>query len=306
MSDLDLRRLRYFVTLADELNYGRAAAVLHIAQPALSRAITTLERELGVTLFERSRSGTRLAAAGARLRDDARELLQAAETMRRRARVADREGRGVAIGFMPGLIMTPLVRRLEARFPVLRVDVVRTSWTEQIQFLREGRIDASFAHRPFDEVGLVVVDLFTEDRVAVLPPDHPRAGATELRLGDISGDVLLQPAAAVPEWRGAVAPPTSPDDAPPDRYSPTVEEKLELVAAGRGIVILPASTTRYYHRPDVTFAKVVDLPGTEVCLAIESGRRSEVLRGLAEIARTTAPASLSGLPDAVSASGGNR
>jgi DNA-binding transcriptional LysR family regulator len=109
MGDLDLRRLRYFLKLADELNYGQAAEMLHIAQPALSRSITALERELGVTLFERSRSGTRLAAAGESLRVEARELLRAAETLQRRVRVADREGRSVTVGFMPGLIVTPVV-----------------------------------------------------------------------------------------------------------------------------------------------------------------------------------------------------
>ena len=83
MSDLDLRRLRYFLTLADELNYGRAARQLHIAQPALSRSIKALERELGVSLFERSKSGTRLAAAGEMLHAEARALLRQAEPPRR-------------------------------------------------------------------------------------------------------------------------------------------------------------------------------------------------------------------------------
>lgn len=102
MGDLDLRRLRYFLTLAEELNYGRAAEVLHLAQPALSRAITSLERELGVTLFVRSKSGTRLAPAGELLRDEARELLRAAETLQRRVQLADREGQSLRLGFMPG------------------------------------------------------------------------------------------------------------------------------------------------------------------------------------------------------------
>ena len=306
MNDLDLRRLRYFLAVADELNYGRAAELLHIAQPALSRAIATLERELGVTLFERSRSGTRLTAAGESLRSDAQELLRAAETAQRRARVAHREGRGLALGFMPGLIMTPLVRRLETCFPALRVDVVRTSWTEQITFLREGRVDASFAHRPFDTTGLVVVDLFTEPRVAVLPSGHVMAGATEVGLRDLAADVLLQPAASVPGWTGAVR---IPRPAAADRtagYSPTVEEKLELVAARRGIVILPASTTRYYRRPDVSFAPVLDLPDTEVCLAVEARRRSEVLSRLIEMARTIPPAALRGQPDTDPASVGTK
>jgi DNA-binding transcriptional LysR family regulator len=308
MSDLDLRRLRYFLTLADELNYGRAAEALHIAQPALSRSIAALERELGVTLFERSRSGTRLAAAGELLRDDARELLHKAETLQRRVRLADREGRSVTIGFMPGLIVTPMVRRLEERCPGLRVDVVRTSWTEQIDALRDGRFDASFARRPFNDDGLTIVDLFAEPRVAALPIDHPRAGSNEILLADLAGDLLLQPATVVPEWRGEAAPPVPPGDDRDARTasSPTVEEKLELVAAGRGIVILPASTTRYYNRPDVTYARVVDLPDTGVCLVVESRRRSDVLRELVEIARTMSVVDHSGPTDAVPASVGTR
>jgi DNA-binding transcriptional LysR family regulator len=308
MGDLDLRRLRYFLKLADELNYGRAAEMLHIAQPALSRSITALERELGVTLFERSRSGTRLAAAGESLRAEAGELLRAAETLQRRVRVADREGRSVTIGFMPGLIVTPAVRHLEERFPGLRVNVVRTSWTEQIDALRDGRFDASFAHRPFDDDGMTVTGLFTETRVAALPAGHPSAGLRELSLADLAGDVLLQPAGYVPGWRGVTAPPVphGHDEDGAAVTSPTVEEKLELVAAGRGIVILPASATRYYSRPDVTYARVADLPDTEVCLVVESRRRSAVLRELVRIAQAIPPAGFAGLADAGPASVGAR
>ncbi|MET0424449.1 MAG: LysR substrate-binding domain-containing protein [Actinoplanes sp.] len=271
MADLDLRRLRYFLVLAEELNYGRAAAMLHIAQPALSRSIVALERDLGVRLFERSRGGTRLAAAGELLRDEARELLRAAEVLQRRVRVTEREGRSVTIGFMPGLILTPVVRHLEERFPGLRVDVVRTSWSEQITAVRDGRFDACFAHRPFDDEGLTVVDLHAEGRAVVLPADDPRAARSGLRLADLTGDVLLQPAAAVPGW---------PFGGPEITHAPTVEEKFELVAAGRGIVVVPESATRYYHRPDLAFVPVTDLPETMLCLVVESRRRSAVLSEL--------------------------
>jgi DNA-binding transcriptional LysR family regulator len=277
--DLDLRRLRYFLALAETLNYGKAAEALHLAQPALSRSIATLEGELGVTLFDRSRAGTRLTPTGELLREEARELLRAAEGLQRRIRVPE----SVTIGFPPGAILTPVVRHLEAAFPGLRVEVVRTSMAGQIAGLRDGRLDASLAHRPFDDTGLTVADLYTEPRAVVLPVGHPCAGKTELALADLAGDRLLQPAATVPGWPGPAA------DFDP-AAAPTVEEKFENVAAGRGVVVIPESATQYYRRPDLTFARVTDLPELQACMVIEaSRRRSAVLRELLAAAASCRP-----------------
>ena len=286
--------------MADELNFGRAADLLHIAQPALSRSIAALERELGVRLFERSRAGTRMTPAGELLHDEARSLLHAAEVLQRRVRRVNREGQCVTVGFMPGLILTPLVRHLEETFPGLRVDVVRTSWTEQIAGVRDGRFDACIAHRPFTGAGLRVVGLFAEPRLAAMSVDHRHAGVDEILLADLAGDVLLQPADAVPEWRGKVSFPGQRDGGVPS-VSPTVEEKFELVAAGRGIVVIPESATRYYRRPDLHFARVVDLPRTEVCIVTESDRRSPVLQELVTSALALGDAGRA-VPDADAAS----
>jgi DNA-binding transcriptional LysR family regulator len=264
--------------LADTLNYGRAADTLHIAQPALSRSIVALERELGVRLFDRSRAGTSLTKTGELLREQARELLDAAVTVQRRIRVADREGSSVTIGFLPGSILTPVVRHLEGHFPGLRVDMVRTSWTEQIAGLRDGRFDASLTQRPFDDDGLTVVDLYAEPRAVALPIDHPYAGKSEVTLADLASEVLVQPAEAVPGWLGVVDLPKIDGDAPV--VSPTIEEKFEHVAAGRGVVVLAESATRYYRRPDLVFPRVADVPDARICLVVESRRRSAVLREL--------------------------
>ncbi|GLY16298.1 hypothetical protein Kisp01_33130 [Kineosporia sp. NBRC 101677] len=187
MSDLDLRRLRYFLILAEELNYGRAAEVLHMAQPALSRAITALERDLGVTLFNRSKSGTRLTPAGELLRGEARQLLLAAEVvLQRRMRRAAREGQELTIAFMPGLIVTPVARQLEEKWPGLRVQLTRTSWTGQTAGVRDGRFDACFARRPIDdERGLNIVPLYGETFVAAISGDHLLAGRDQVLLSDL-------------------------------------------------------------------------------------------------------------------------
>jgi DNA-binding transcriptional LysR family regulator len=287
MSDLDLRKLRYFLAVADELNYGRAAERLHIAQPVLSRQITALERELGVALFARSKRGTELTEAGLLLREDARALMQTAVALQRRARVAGREGQHFTVGFMPGIIVTPAVRLLGEQFPGLKVDVVRTSWDDQVQMVHDGRVDASFVRLPVPRRGLTVIPLFCEPRVVALPASHYLADRKVVMVADLVPLDLMQDPDAVPEWRDLVAE-SRPSALTLDRVGlptpHTVEEKLEHVAAERGIVVLPESTAMFYTRPDVVYRYVADLPHGEVALAFEARRSSRQLEVLAETA----------------------
>jgi DNA-binding transcriptional LysR family regulator len=283
MSDLDLRKLRYFLAVADELNYGRAAERLHIAQPVLSRQITALERELGVALFARSKRGTQLTEAGLLLREDARALMRTAEALQRRARVAGREGQHFTVGFMPGVIVTPAVRLLEEQFPGLRVDVVRTSWDDQVEMVHDGRVDVSFVRLPVPRRGLTVIPLFCEPRVVALPRSHFLADRKVVMVADLAPLDLLQDPDAVPEWRDLVAG-SRPTGLSLDRAGlptpHTVEEKLEHVAAERGVVVLPESTAMFYTRPDVVYRYVADLPPGEVALAFEARRSSPQLEAL--------------------------
>jgi DNA-binding transcriptional LysR family regulator len=287
MTDLDLRKLRYFVAVANELNYARAARSLHIAQPVLSRQISSLENELGVVLLERSKRGTQLTEAGSVVREEATALLRSAAALQRRARVAGREGSHFTIGFMPGLIVTPVVRLIEERYPGLRVDVVRTSWDDQVEMIHDGRVDASFVRLPVPRRGLTIVPLFTEPRMVVLPVGHPLSEQPDVTIFDLARFDLIQDPDAVPEWRDAV------EKIPPNALSPrgvrlpparTVEEKLEQVAVGRGIVVLPESTALFYTRPDVVHRTVVDLADGEVALAFDARRTSPEMDALVEIA----------------------
>ncbi|MFB2599517.1 LysR family transcriptional regulator [Herbiconiux sp. P17] len=287
MADLDLRKLRYFAVVAEELNFGRAAERLRIAQPVLSRQIAALEKELGVVLFERSQRGTRLTVAGSALRDDARDILTEAAALQRRVRRGSRAGRSLGLGFMPGLIVTPVVRALTERFPALAVEVVRTSWDDQVEMVHDGRIDASFVRLPIPRDGLRVTLLFGEPRVVALPASHELASSTGgVRLADLLPLRLLQAPDAVPEWRDALrAAGVDPQKAARGRpVVHTVEEKLEQVAALRGVVVLPESTARFYTRPDVVYRVVDDLPPNEVAVVSEARNDVAEVEALHELA----------------------
>ena len=283
--DLDLRKVRYFVAVAEYLNFGRAAESLHIAQPVLSRQIRSLEHELKVALFERDKRATRLTPAGEAFLDDARALLSAADGARRRVHDVAAGQRTFTVGFMPGLIVTSAVRELSRRHPGLAVEVLRTDWTNQTDVIRDGTVDVSYLRLPADERGLEVEPLFTEPRVVVVPADHRLAGKDAVAVADLAAEHLLQDPDAVPEWRDIALELRGGQrrgQAPPFR---SVEEKLEHVAAGRGIVVLPLSTAMFYTRPGVSYVSLGDVAANQVCLAWDSLRPSRLVPEYVAIAR---------------------
>ncbi|WP_405057892.1 LysR substrate-binding domain-containing protein [Kribbella sp. NBC_01505] len=283
MTDVDLRKLRYFVAVAEELHFGRAAERLHIAQPVLSRQIRALEHELGVQVFARTKRSTELTPAGRQLLDDARPLLSSAEALRRRAVQAARGPKTFTIGFMPGITVTQAVRAFEALRPDIDVEVLRVTTLDQVQVLYDGRADVSVVRLPIDQRGLSIRPLFEEPRLAMLPADHRLADKPALDLADLADEHLLQHADQVPEWRDIAIELRSGRPRPlPDLNS--VEEKLEHVASGRGISILPLSVAAYYQRPDVNAVPVNDLSPNKVCLAWLASRRSRTIQDFATVA----------------------
>jgi len=285
MTDVDLRKLRYFVAVAEELHFGRAAERLHIAQPVLSRQIRALEHELGAQLFARTKRATELTAAGRQLLDDARPLLDSAEGLRRRVAQAARGPKTFTIGFMPGITPTAAVRAFEALRPDLDVEVFRTTWVDQVQVLSDGRADVSVVRLPIEQRGLRIRPLFEEPRIAWLAADHRLAGKPSLDISDLADEHLLQHADQVPEWRDIALELRSGRRRPvPDLTS--VEEKLEHVAAGRGVSILPVSVAAFYQRADVRAVPVTGIAPNKVCLAWLASRRSRAIQEFAALAET--------------------
>jgi len=144
--------------------------------------------------------------------------------------------------------------------------------------LHDGRADVSYLRLPADQRGLTVRALTTEPRVVVLPAGHRLAGKDSVAITDLAAERLLQNPDAVPEWRDVATVAAEPVPAL------AVEEKLENVAAGRGIVVLPLSTATYYTRPDVTFSRIDGIPDNQICLAWVAERRDPLLADFAALA----------------------
>jgi len=269
--DLDLRKVRYFVAVAELLHFGRAAEQLHIAQPVLSRQIRSLEKDLDATLFERDSHGVTLTAAGRQLFDDGRTLLASANAARRRVQRAAHGPHRLVVGFRAGVVVTPALRAFGAARPEAEAKARRVEWDDQEQLILDGTVDLAYLRRPIREQGLTLLPLFTEPRVAMLPAGHRLAGKPDLVLADLDGEA----------WLRYLNPNPDPDDVP----IRSIEEKFESVASGAGITLVPVSVAEQYSRPDITYVPVTDAEPDEVILAWETARRSPLVTAFVRAAQ---------------------
>jgi DNA-binding transcriptional LysR family regulator len=288
--DLDLRKLRYFVAVAERGNFGRAAEALHITQPVLSRQIRALEHELKASLFVRDSRGARLTAAGETLLAEARAVLPAAEAAQRRVRDAAAGVRRFTVGFTPGVPVAPAIREFARRHADVPVEVLRMDWSDRADIIRDGRADVGYLRLPADTTGLAVEPLLSEPRVVMVPVGHRLAGKDAVRIADTGEDIIRTPNDA-PEWHDVAAVARNkPHDGHelPDPVARSIEELLEQVAAGRGVVVLPLSAALYFSRPDMTHVPVSDVAPAQVCLAWGRSRRSALIWEYLDIARVMA------------------
>ncbi|MEU9511378.1 LysR family transcriptional regulator [Micromonospora sp. NPDC048169] len=278
---METRELRYFVAVAEELHFGRAARRIGIAQPPLSRAIRQLERRLGVTLLERDSRRVALTAAGSVLLREGRAALDAVDAADRRTRRAGEAahgGAGLVLVTKAGAsseLLPKLLDAYAAEPDSVRVEVLLSGIGEQERLLRDGRADVALLHLPFDSItGLDTEELVTEQQVMVLPATHPLAGRAQLRMADVEA----LPDLPLPRW-------PLHDGTYPDGPGPEVRDHsqlLQLVALGRTAVVLPESC-RSLLWPDMVAVPVPDAPTVTTVIAWPPHSRS---RALAALVRT--------------------
>ncbi|SER18563.1 LysR substrate binding domain-containing protein [Lentzea xinjiangensis] len=170
---MELRTLRYFVAVAEELHFGRAAQRLHMSQPPLSRAIKHLENDLGAALLQRSSAGVRLTEAGETLLVEARALLEQADRIRGKLRRTT-----LTVGMLGDNGGARLAAAFRRRHPDVEVRVRETDLTDPTCGLRTGQVDVALTRGPFDKTGLRTRVLRRDPVGAVLRADDPRPGAT--------------------------------------------------------------------------------------------------------------------------------
>jgi len=275
---METRELRYFVAVAEELHFGRAAQRLGIAQPPLSRAIGQLERRLGVALLERTSRAVALTEAGSVLLREGRAALDAVAAADRRTRRAATGHGGLVLVTKAGASTELLAKLLDAYAAepgAAPVDVVLCGVAEQERLLRDGRADVALLHRPFDSTaGFDVEELVSEGQVVVLPAGHLLAGRAHLRMAE----VVALSGLPLPRWPGRDG--TYPEGPGPEVHDHT--QLLQLIALGRAVAVLPESCRGQLGEGHAV-VPVLDAPEVTTVIAWPPHSRS---RALADLIRT--------------------
>jgi DNA-binding transcriptional LysR family regulator len=288
---VELRHLRYFVAVAEELNFSRAAERLHIAQPALSAQIRSLEAQLGTPLFVRTTRKVELTATGTMLLEDAREVLALADAAVAKLRAASRGERGeLRIGFAAhgaGEVGMEILRRFAEKHPAIESELISAPSLEELQRqVRDRETDVAFVWLPllYDELEAEVV--LAEQTLAVLHPEHRLAAEAEVRQVQLADHPIVAPWDDLPEpfvraWFGAARPDGRADG---DPSAVSVDESLAFVSRGMAIYCVPESASRFYGRPEVVFRPIVDAPPVESAVAWRRDSRSPVIGAFVETA----------------------
>lgn len=284
---MELRQLRYFVTVAEHLHYGNAAKALHMAQPPLSQQIRRLEADLGVELFVRTSRRVALTEHGEQLLQPARRVLAEADEMRELAGdLRSGSGGRLRIGFVGSVLNWGLAPRLKAfreRNPRVEVTATQMPVIDQVEALTDNRIDVGFTLAQVTYEHLAVQVVSVEPLMVVLPADHPRAMEESVRLADLSNETFVT-------WRAPFGPHlddfitracTEAGFSPTMAYQgPQIHAVIHMVAAGFGVSLV-ARCDRAVEAPGVVFRNLMEPAPTTVLSAVSHRyRKSPIVRRL--------------------------
>ena len=286
---MDLRLLRYFVAVAEEGNFNRAAERLHIAQPPLSRAVQLLEARIGAALLERAARPLRLTAIGTLVYNQALQILARIEDMDAMVKAAaGSERRRLVIGFVASTIyarLPELIREFRKAEENVDLLLVESTTLDQISALKEGRIDVGFGRIRFDDPAVRRIVLRDERLIAALPLSHPLAvGEAPISIKDLAGEPqIVYPRATRPSYADQVIS-LFRDHAIEPRVVHEARElqiAIGLVAAEEGLALVPESVRRARSH-DVAYRDLLENATSPIIMSHRAGDQSPELRMVAK------------------------
>lgn len=294
--NIELRQLRYFMTVADEMHFGRAAARLHMTQPPLSQTIQALESALGVHLFHRSKRSISLTAAGEALLPEAKRLLSQAQMLPDLARrAAAGEAGRLSLAFVSTAdysILPPLLREFREQFPQVHIDLRESTTDLQLEELSHDRIDAGIVILPLPERFTSELDflaVLAEPLVLAAPTGSPmlrrKASVSLKSLGDMP--LIIFPRRIAPAFHDAILACFHEHGLTPHIGQEAIQMQtiIGLVSAGMGIALVPQSVSNL-KRPGVEYrALQEDTPVIETGLAWRRDNTSPVLHAFLKLLR---------------------
>jgi DNA-binding transcriptional LysR family regulator len=291
---MELRQLRYFVAVAEELHFRRAAERLGIRQPPLSLQIRQLELQLGTSLFRRLTRGVELTETGALLLNESRGILDQVERIKAGVQSRARGETGcIHLGFAGATCFQPLVpgiiRAYRERYPSVLVSPEQSNTPLLVAGLRRGEIDVAFVRPPLsDGDGLAVEPLVEEPMLTVLPQWHPRAGDRFMPLAALAPETfILFPRAIGPSLHDAIIASCQRAGFSPKlgQEAPQISTMVHMVAAGFGVSIVPQSIARI-RLEGVTYISIEgEAPCAPISLAYRRDERSPIVRNFVASAR---------------------
>ena len=292
---MELRHIRYFVAVAEELNFTRAAARLGIGQPPLSQQIKDLEAELGAALLRRVPHGAELTEAGKAFLEEGRRALAASESAATAVKRAARGESGhLNLGFTSSAhfnaVVPMTIRQFTGRYPKVQLSLEEANTNKLLDAVSRGTLDVAFTHSGLEQgTGLSCIAVKVEPLVAALPATHAKAGDRALRLADLAGDeFILKPRSVGPELHRQVidACRTAGFEPSLGHEAPQLATVISFVAAGLGVALVPGSMQ------DVRASGVSYLPLSDVqasislCLVWRRGDPSKVVQNLVSLVRS--------------------
>jgi DNA-binding transcriptional LysR family regulator len=291
LDGIELRQLRYFLAVADELNFTRAAERLHLAQQALSASIRRLEAQLGVALFVRSTRKVELTVAGEVLVEGARAVVGAAvDAVERVHQVAEGRGGRITIGFSTAAGGVPIVRQIirtfSERAPGVDIRTKEHDFSDPSAGLADASVDVAFIFGPLPVEGLASVTLVREDRVLAVRPEHPLAARVAVNADELRDLPWLRVPAAGGPWPAFWF--RSEADGPVGPVIKTADEWVTAIEAGRGVAFTMPTVMQNFTTARITVVPIEGLPPAEVLMAWRQDRSDALVGAFTRMGREAA------------------